>query len=430
MPPPDDSGPSVDDLLGAAQGSSHGSAKPNGSGSHPEAPEADSGEKLRRAKEKLGVWNAGDDDYVIPPRGWLLGTTFCRGFLSSVLADGGVGKTALRVAQLISLAIGRTLTGEHIFQRCRVLIVSLEDSKDELRRRVYAVMRHYAIAPAELDGWLFLAAPKGLRIAEMSKDGAPVAAELETLLRTIVKGEHIDIVTLDPFVKTHSLTENSNDAIDFVCTLLASIGIDYDCAVDFPHHTSKGIGIAGDADKGRGASSGKDAARLVFTLTVMTPDEAKQFNVDEAERKSLVRLDSAKVNIAPPSQKATWFKIVGVHLDNGNAIYIHGDTVQTVERWQPPEAWEGLDSPRLNRILDDIEAGMPNGHRYSSAAPAKERAAWKVVITHAPDKSEKQGRQIINVWVKNGTLYEEPYHDPDRRTVVSGLRVNATLRPS
>ena len=67
--------------------------------------------------DPLGIWDAGDDDYQIPPRGWLLGTTFCRRFLSSLIADGGVGKTALRVAQLISLAIGRSLTGEHVFQR-------------------------------------------------------------------------------------------------------------------------------------------------------------------------------------------------------------------------------------------------------------------------------------------------------------------------
>jgi hypothetical protein len=162
----------------------------------------------------------------------------------------------------------------------------------------------------------------------------------------------------------------------------------------------------------------------------MTPDEAKQFGVDEADRKSLIRVDSGKVNIAPPSIEATWFRIVGVHLNNGNAVYIHGDNVQTVERWHPPKAWEGLDSAMLNRILDDIDAGMSNGQRYSSAAPAKERAAWKVVTKHAPNKPEKQARQIINTWVKNGTLFEEPYHDPDRRTPVLGLQVNPVLRPS
>ena len=47
---------------------------------------------------------------------------------------------SLRIAQLISLATGRSLTGEHVFLRCKVLIVSLEDDQDELRRRVYAVL--------------------------------------------------------------------------------------------------------------------------------------------------------------------------------------------------------------------------------------------------------------------------------------------------
>ena len=42
----------------------------------------------------LGEWDAGDDDTIPPPRGWLLGTSFCRGFASSLLGDGGVGKTA------------------------------------------------------------------------------------------------------------------------------------------------------------------------------------------------------------------------------------------------------------------------------------------------------------------------------------------------
>jgi hypothetical protein len=73
---------------------------------------------------------------------------------------------------------------------------------------------------------------------------------------------------------------------------------------------------------------------------------------------------------------------------------------------------------------------MPNGQRYSSAAPAKDRAAWQVVVKHAPDKTEKQARQIINTWLKNGTLYEDDYQDPVRRDIRQGLHVNPVLRPS
>ena len=48
------------------------------------------------------------------------------------------------------------LTSEHVFQRCRVLIVSLEDDSDELRRRVKAAMMHHQISQDEVKGWLFL----------------------------------------------------------------------------------------------------------------------------------------------------------------------------------------------------------------------------------------------------------------------------------
>ena len=107
----------------------------------------------------LNVWNAAKDTDAPPPRGWLLGNTFCRRFLSSLFGDGGVGKTAVRYAQALALATGRNLTGEYVFQRARVLIVSLEDDADELRRRILAARLHFNIKASDIDGWLFLSSP-------------------------------------------------------------------------------------------------------------------------------------------------------------------------------------------------------------------------------------------------------------------------------
>ena len=50
---------------------------------------------------------------------------------------------------------------------------------------------------------------------------------------------------------------------------------------------------------------------------------------------------------------------------------------------------------------------MPDGNRYSDAPNATDRAAWKVVLEHAPDKTETQAREIIKTWVKNGVLVRE-----------------------
>lgn len=377
----------------------------------------------------LDEWDAGDHLAAPPPRQWLLGNQFCRTFLSGLLAPGATGKTALRTLQYLALATGRPLTGEHVFKRCRVLLVSLEDDDAELRRRVLAACIHHDIKPEELRGWLFCATPKGLRLAE-SRDGVRRAGPLDAMLRHTIVERQIDLVGLDPHVKLHEFEENDNGAMDFVSTLLVKLAIEFNIAVDVPHHTKKGNLLAGDADAGRGASSARDAGRLMYTLTRMTDADGEAFGVPAEQRKLHIRLDSSKVNIAPPSSDATWFKLVGVSIGNGTPDYPNGDEVQTVEPWHPPKTWGGITSAQLNAVLDDIEAGIPNGQRYSNASKADDRAAWQVVQRHCPDRSETQSREIVKTWVKNGVLIVEPYDDPVTRKKRSGLRVCHAKRPS
>jgi AAA domain/RepB DNA-primase from phage plasmid len=392
------------------------------------------GEQHKTAKPKdvvraLDEWDAGEDTGPIPPRGWLLGNQFCRKFVSSLIGAGATGKSALRMLQYFSLVTGRALTGQHVFRRGRVLLLSFEDDREELRRRIKAVLIHYKIGHEDIKGWLFCASPKGLKFAEMQK-GSRQAGQLEKVLRDAIERRKPDLVALDPFVKTHGLEENDNSAMDFVCDLIAKLSIEYDIAIDSPHHTKKGRLVAGDADAGRGASSSRDAWRLVYTLTQMSEDEAKTFDISEVDRRAYIRLDSSKVNIAPSAQKATWFHLVGVPLGNGTPEYPHGDEVQTVEPWVPPDTWANLSTVALNAALTEIDNGLPNGQRFSGAASAKDRAAWRIVWRHCPGKSETQCRQIINAWMKTGLLLSEKYNDPIERKERDGLRVDNTKRPT
>lgn len=377
------------------------------------------------------ILDAGEDDAPIAPRGWLLGNTFCRGFISGLLAQGASGKTALRVAQALALATGRELTGEHVFERCRVLIVSLEDGSDELRRRVRAARLHHGIPAGEVTGRLFMWAPAGMKIAQQREGSRGIVpGKLEHMLRDEIKSRRIDLVMIDPLLKAHDAEENDNKAIDAVAIILARLATDLNCAVDTCHHAPKGsAGEPGDANRARGASAFRDAARLLYTVTGMTEAEREQFGLSEAERRSLIRVDSAKVNIAPPSIEAQWFRIVGVPLGNSTDLYPHGDEVPTVEPWYPPDLWRGISTFTANEILDRIDAGMPNGSRYSPASQAADRAAWKVVNALLPDLSDKQCRKVINTWTKNGVLEERPYDDPVQRKTRTGLYVVATKRP-
>jgi len=166
----------------------------------------------------------------------------------------------------------------------------------------------------------------------------------------------------------------------------------------------------------------------------MTTEEAKVFSIEEAERWQFIRVDSAKVNLSPAGS-AQWFKLVGVDLGNHTVAYPSGDNVQTVEPWTPPATWEGLSTSLLNRILDEISAGVldkngePTRERYSGSPSAKKRGAFLVVLKNAPEKSEAQAREVIKTWVKNGLLVSKDYEDPVQRKDLTGLYVDDSKRP-
>lgn len=120
--------------------------------------------------------------------------------------------------------------------------------------------------------------------------------------------------------------------------------------------------------------------------------------------------------------------MVGVPLDNGTETYPYGDNIQTVERWEPPDNFAGVSIATWNAIIDEIDAGLPNGRRYSNANNATDRAAWQLVVRHI-DRTEKQARAIINTWVENQVLLKDDYDDPVERKPLKGLRANPVKRP-
>jgi hypothetical protein len=402
----------AEELRGKAEAEGTRSGRPGG------APEATA---------PAEIWD--DNDDPIPPRGWLLGNTFCRQFLSELLADGGTGKTALRIAQYLSCTTGRRLTGEHVFVRCRVLLICLEDGKDELLRRLRAARLYHGITADEVKGWLHLWTPRGVRLMEVNERGKTVLGELDGQICQQLELHKFDLVGIDPFVKSHSVPENDNGAIDAIAGLLAARAQEYDCAVDLTHHTRKGPGDPGNADLGRGASALKDAGRIVDTLTPMSQEEASLFNLEDSERRRLIRLNNGKANLVPRATDARWFKLVGVSLNNSTERYPNGDEVQTVECWTPPDLFADLTTHKVNAILDQIDKGAPDGGRYSDHNAAKKRAAWKVVVEHAPGKNERQAKAIIKTWGQTGVLVSTPYHDEARREDAIGLSVDPTKRP-
>jgi hypothetical protein len=57
--------------------------------------------------------------------------------------------------------------------------------------------------------------------------------------------------------------------------------------------------------------------------------------------------------------------------------------VQTIELWTPPDVWSDLSPFKLDEILAQIDRGLDDGSRFS----AEKRAAWRVIVRPAPEKT-------------------------------------------
>jgi RecA-family ATPase len=136
-------------------------------------------------------------------------------------------------------------------------------------------MIHHKITRQEVAGWLFYSAMRREdgKLMMLDDKGRVIEGDLASALENTVAELKADVVSLDPFIKTHAVPENSNDAIDAVAQLLTDMSHKHNLAVDTPHHVSKGTPDPGNPQKGRGASAAVDAGRLIYTLTPMSENE-------------------------------------------------------------------------------------------------------------------------------------------------------------
>jgi hypothetical protein len=94
------------------------------------------------------------------------------------------------------------------------------------------------------------------------------------------------------------------------------------------HHTKKLSGEKIDTDESlRGASSVKDAARVIYLLSRMTAKEATDCGITSDERTHYIRLDAGKANYSLPSGLANWYYLHSVHFDavdeDGHSVSEH-----------------------------------------------------------------------------------------------------------
>lgn len=258
------------------------------------------------------------DPAKIGPREFLAVPAFQRKQLSLTVANGGVGKSSLCVAEAVTMASGEYLSSG-IKCDIRVWLVNVEDDIDEIDRRIQAVKDNYFITDDMLEGKLFVDAvfrPQ-VSIATSSKEGTKVHTKTVDQIVDQIKEKEIDLIFIDPFVATHSVSENDNMAIDEVARQWIEIARRTNCAVHIVHHARKVDGGEVDAESARGAVSLHDACRYMRTLNrIKTEQSVKQ---GFQSNQNIVKIDIRKSNYSK-LEESSYIELASCQIANGDQV--------------------------------------------------------------------------------------------------------------
>lgn len=338
------------------------------------------------------------DPASIPRREYLYGKWLQRGEATCIIAPGGTGKTTFEIALALSIAAGHDMFGKGMPEgAASVWLWNLEDDRTELARQISATAQLHSIDDCALAGRLYVdGLDQALCTARETADGAQLIMPVFDAVAAEIARRKIDVLMIDPFVSSHAVNENDNGAIDAIAKAWKRVAQEARCAIVLVHHTRKTAGQAVTAEDARGASSLGSAARVVLTLNAMREDEAGRFGVtDPVERRTIIRIDTGKVNRAPP-ESALWFKIHSIALGNG-------DYVGAAAQWNAPDPFNGLSVADLYEVQRAIDAG-----EWGASVQASDWAGQAVAIALSldidDDTVKARIKSLIATWTTSGAL--------------------------
>jgi hypothetical protein len=356
------------------------------------------------------------DASQIELRDWIAGRWILRGELTAIIAPGGVGKSSLLVATALSSVSGKPFLGIELWTGAkRVWVWNLEDDQTELSRQIAAAAIQHDIATQDCEGRLYVDSGLDQRLCTASETatGLVLHEPIYEDLRAEIAKRKIDVLIVDPFVSSHSISENDNPKIDAVAKRWKRLAIDAHCAIVLVHHSRKNGNGETTVEDARGASALLNAARVGLTLNRMTTNEAEKFGIKEqAERRAIFRVDNGKPNRSPAGN-AQWFKIESVDLGNATPQR-PSDYVGAVTTWQPPDPFDNVTPEHLRQV----QALVADGD-YRTSEQAKDwvgNAVAEIIGLDLDDPAEKRkAKSIFKTWEANGRFKTEMRKDGNRK---------------
>ena len=238
-------------------------------------------------------------DFVLPG--------FKSGTVGALVSPGATGKTMLALQAAVTVSGGPDMLDfasmDTAWRRTagRVVFLTGEDPADVLNGRFHAIGQR--LNPAVREAMF-----ENLSVAPLVGRGADVMTfEWRSWIAGVTCGARL--VVIDTLRRFHQLDENDGGHMAGLLAYMEQLCRENSTTVLFLHHTSKAGALnGGDAQQAsRGSSVLTDNARFQANLVGMTPEQAKQFDVDENCRRNFVRLSFPKINYSAPIPDQ-WFR--------------------------------------------------------------------------------------------------------------------------
>jgi hypothetical protein len=341
------------------------------------------------------------DPAKIPRRDRLYGTHLFRGFTSATVAPGALGKSALLTNETVAHVTHRPLLKIRVASRpLRDWLWNLEDPFEEIQRKIQAACKHHGVTADDIGDRLHVNGREdALVIARQTPSGAVIAEPVVDALIAEIRARQIDVLTIDPFVSSHAVSENDNSAIDAVVKAWNRVAGGGNCAVELAHHARKLGDNEVTAESARGAVAMVAACRDVRVLNRMTKEEGERAGVEN--HRLYFRCYSDKANLAPPSDVSDWYRLVSVDLCNGPPG--DSDHIPAVARWNWPDALDGLSARDLFAVQKHIAEG-----EWRESAAAEKWTGYAVAEVLELDATltpvQTRIKSLLKTWIDSGAL--------------------------
>lgn len=335
---------------------------------------------------------------AIPVPEFLYSDFYARKYTSVTLAAPKVGKSMLGLAEALDMATGRGfLTG---VQREPLIVVyyNAEDDQDVMDARIAALLTHYGVPQAEIDGRFYpVSGVEADDFYMMSGETPTINEALFVGLEKFCEQAKADVLIFDP-LQDLTRSPETNEAFRLLGQRLRRMANKCGVALGLIHHTRKvAPGVTPSIDDMRGGSALRGTARFNRILISMTEDEAAKAGLPN--HRHFMRIGDMESNLAPPSSEINqWFQKVSVKTPNGHYV-------GAVERWEWPDAFDGVTRQDAARVRAAFA---------SAAEPPRadiRSAKWAGVLiadTLGIDLTETSGKAKVKVllekWLASDVL--------------------------